>query len=149
MSAIYERHASSVEEFIRAFTCHDHQAGLAFAINGRVLGLEILDRPDVFRRFFPKLIRSYALDALDADSTATSASVEHVCALVTRLGASSAFIDTALGIGKDVRFDSPQVSGAALFAQERYVHICAFEKDGGSTSAFGTRMTRPSHRRAF
>ena len=149
MSAIYERHAGSVEEFVRAFTCHDNQYGLAFAINGRVLGLEIFDRSDVFRRFFSKLLRSFALDALDTDSPGQPVPVENVCALVTRIGAASAFIETALGIGKDVRVDGPQISGAALFAKERYVHICAFEKDGNATSAFGTRMTRPSQRRVF
>jgi len=150
MSAIYERHASSVEEFLRAFTCQENQSGVAFAIDGRVLGLEMFDRADIFRRFFPKLIRSYALDALDAPSSGATASVEHTCALVTRLSCASTFVEDALGLGKDVRLDGPQVSGAALFAQERYVHICAFEKNGSSSSfTFGTRMTRPSHRRGF
>jgi hypothetical protein len=149
MSAIYERHANSVEEFIRAFTCQENQSGVAFAIDGRVLGLEMFDRPEIFRRFFPKLIRSYALDALDAKPPGTTPCVEHVCALVTRIGAASSFVENALGVGKDVRFDGPQVSGAALFAVERYLHICAFEKDGAASFAFGTRMTRPSQRRAF
>jgi hypothetical protein len=152
MSAIYERHASSVEEFARAFTWQEGQCGVAFAIGGRILGLEIFDHAGVMRKFFEKLVRSYALDALDAAPLANEpTSVEAVGALVTQIGAAPSFTEQALGLGKDVRFNGPEISGAALWAQERYVHICTFAKNGKSSDAcsFWTRITRPSHRRMF
>src|SRR6266478_9254280 len=150
MSAIYERHASSVEEFSRAFTWREGQCGVAFAIGGRILGLEIFDHPEVMRRFFQKLVRSYALDALDAAPAANgSASFEAVSALVTQIGGAQSFTEQALGIGKDVRFSGREVSGAALWAHERFVHICAFAKNGSDTPSFWTRITRPSQRRTF
>lgn len=152
MSAIYERHASAVEEFARAFTWLEGQCGVAFAIGGRILGLEIFDHPEVMRRFFQKLVRSYALDALDAPLAGNApANVEGVCALVSQIGAACSFAEQALGIGKDVRFTGPEICGAALWAHERYVHICTFAKNGRSSdnSNFSTRITRPSHRRTF
>jgi hypothetical protein len=152
MSAIYERHANSVEEFVRAFTWQKGQHGIAFAIGGRILGLEIFDHPEVMRKYFQKLVRSYALDALDAPPVANEApSVKAVCAHVTQIGAAQSFAEQALGLGKDVRFNGPEISGAALWAQERYVHICTFAKNGKSSgiSSFWTRITRPSHRRMF
>jgi hypothetical protein len=152
MSAIFESHASSLEEFARAFSWQEGQCGVAFAIGGRVLGLEIFDHEEAMRRFFQKLVRSYALDALDADPTAHEpATIEAVCALVTQIGAAQSFAEQALGLGKDVRFNGPEICGAALWAQERYVHICAFANNGKSSDApnFWTRITRPSHRRTF
>jgi len=152
MSAIYERHASSVEEFARAFAWQEGQCGVAFAIGGRILGLEIFDHPAVMRKFFQKLVRSYALDALDAAPAGNEpVSVEAVCGLVTQIGAAPSFAEQALGIGKDVRFTGPEICGAALWAHERYVHICTFAKNGKSsdTPNFWTRITRPSHRRTF
>jgi len=152
MSAIYERHASSVEEFTRAFAWQEGQCGTAFAIGDRVLGLEIFDHPDVMRRFFQKLLRSYALDVLDVPPTGNEpATAEAVGALVTQIGTAQSFAEQALGIGKDVRFIGPRISGAALWAHERYVHICTFAKNDESSDApnFWTRMTRPSHRRTF
>jgi len=152
MSAIFESQASSLEEFTRAFTWQEDQCGVAFAIGGRVLGLEIFDHPEVMRRFFQKLVRSYALDALDADPSAHEpASVEAACALVTQIGAAQSFAEQAVGLGKDVRFNGPETCGAALWAQERYVHICSFAKNGKSSDASGfwTRMSRPSQRRTF
>jgi hypothetical protein len=152
MSAIYERHANAVEEFARAFTWQEGQCGVAFAISGRILGLEIFDHPEVMRRFFQKLVRSYALDALDAALAGNQpASVEGVCALVSQIGVARSFAEQALGIGKDVRFTGPEITGAALWAHERYVHICTFANNGKSSDAsnFWTRITRPSHRRTF
>ena len=152
MAAIFESNASSLDEFTRAFTWQEGQCGLAFAIGGRVLGLEVFDHAEAMRRFFQKLVRSYALDALEADPSAHEpASIEAACALVTQIGAAQSFAEQALGLGNDMRFDSPEVSGAALWAQERYVHICSFAKNGRSSDASGfwTRMSRPSQRRTF
>lgn len=152
MSAIYERHARSVEEFARALTWEEGQCGVAFSIGGRILGLDIFDHPEVMRRFFQKLVRSYALDALDTVPEANGpASVERLTVLVAQIGAAQSFSDQALGLGKDVRFNGPEISGAALWAQGRYVHICAFARDGrrSEASSFRTRMSRLSHRRMF
>lgn len=150
MSDIYERHAKSVEEFARAFAWQENQCGVAFAIGGRILGLEIFDHSEVMRRFFQKLVRSYALDALDAAPEANgAASVESVRALVTQVGAAQSFTEQALGIGKDVRLNGREISGAALWAHERYVHICTSTKNGYETPNFWTRITRPSQRRTF
>jgi len=152
MSAIFESQASSLEEFTRAFTWQEGQCGVAFAIGGRVFGLEVFDHAEVMRRFFQKLVRSYALDALDADPSAHEpASGEAACALVTHIGAAQSFAEQALGLGKDLRFNGPEICGAALWAQERYVHICSFAKNGKSSDASGfwTRMSRPSQRRTF
>jgi hypothetical protein len=149
MSAIYERHASSIEEFARAFAWQDGQHGLAFAIGDDLGGLDIFDHPETLRRFFPKLMRSYALDALDASKAAEEmTSTQILIDFITRLQMSQSFSDTALGLGKDVRFVGSLLSGAALWAQERYMHICAFrQKDQTPESGhFWTRFTRPSRR---
>lgn len=151
MSAIFESHASCLEEFARAFAWQEGQCGVAFAIGGRIVGLEIFDRPEVMRRFFQKLVRSYALDALDTGPTASElTSVEAVGAFITQIGAAQSFAEQALGLGKDVRFNGSDISGAALWAQERYVHLCTFAKTSQSVgpSSFWTRMSRPSHRRS-
>ncbi len=152
MSAIFERHASSVEEFARAFMWEAGQCGVAFAIGARLLGLDLFDHPEVMRRFFQKLVRSYALDALDAaQGTSEQPGIETLSGFVARIGAAQSFSERALGLGKDVRLNGSGISGAALWAQERYVHICTFARDGkgSEASSFWTRISRPSHRRMF
>jgi hypothetical protein len=72
----------TTEEYVRAFDCAPLQAGLVFAIDGRAVGLDLFDYPHTLRRLFPKLLRSYALDALETATTAlretASASIEDV-----------------------------------------------------------------------
>jgi len=52
---------------------------------------------------------------------------------------------------KDLRFSSKEVCGAALWAQERYLHLCAFTNTATNAegSMFSTRISRPSDRRRF
>jgi hypothetical protein len=149
MSAIYERHADSVEEFVRAFQWEQGQQGVAFAISARVLGMDLFDHPEVMRRFFPKLVRSYALDALDTPtSDLESTRTDAMAAFITQIVSAQTCSEKAAGLGKDIRFNGPQISGAGLWAQERYVHICAFARDGktGNKQSFRTRISRPSRR---
>jgi hypothetical protein len=149
MSAIYERHANSVEEFVRAFQWEQGQQGIAFAISARVLGMDLFDHPEVMRRFFPKLVRSYALDALDAPaSEVESTSSDAVATFITQIVNAQSCSEKAVGLGKDVRFDGIQISGAGLWAEDRYIHICAFDRDGKTRNEkdFETRISRPSRR---
>jgi len=92
------------------------------------------------------------LDALDAaQGTSEQPGIETLSGFVTQIGAAQSFSERALGLGKDVRFNGSGISGAALWAQERYVHICTFATDGkgSQASSFWTRISRPSHRRMF
>jgi hypothetical protein len=151
MGDIYARHAVSIEEYLRAFNWQTRQAGVVFAIGGHVHGLDLLDHPAAFEMLLPKLVRSYALDALDSPATeappAPRQGVEQFFAL---LGDTQAFMEPAIGMGKDVRLNGVKVSGAALWEGERYVHLCAFASDNNGSPSPGlnrTRMSRPSRRR--
>lgn len=146
VSAIYERHASSIEEFVNALgvSRDSHQHGIAYAINGRVLGLDLFDCSATFRRFSKKLLRSIALDALDgvADSS-ECVKPDAVQRFIKEVVSSQMFAEEAVGMGKDVRVNSPEISGAALWVKERYLHICAFRHTKMSNEdGFVTRLSR-------
>ena len=148
MSAMYERHALSVEEYARAFAWQERQAGVAFAVCGRLQGLDLLDHAATMRRIGCKLIRSYAMDALDAPQQRTEpARREQMEEFLACLASAPRFARPALGLGKDIRLSGNLVSGAALWSGERYVHVCAFATNGSRPMpGFRTRMSRPSHR---
>jgi len=150
MAAVYDRHAMTTEEYVRAFTCSRLQAGVVFAIDGRAVGLDLFDHPHTLRRLFPKLVRSYALDALETATAATprgtgNASIEGVLEAIV---AAPMFAQPAVGLGKDVRISSKSMSGAALWAADRYIHICAFSVSETDTDdTVRTRISRPTRRR--
>lgn len=148
LSDVYEKHAASVEAYVRAFACDPLQAGVIFAISGRTFGLDLFDSPTTFRRMFPKLVRSYALDALDVSVPNKQPCPPELAAKVLdRVATASSFSQPAVGIGKDVRINGPSVCGAALWALDRYVHLCAFASGPRrEPNGFRTRMSRPTYR---
>jgi hypothetical protein len=144
MSAIFERNAFDVEEFVRAFRVLPGQTGIAFCTaNG--IGFDLFDAPVTLLKLFPKLIRSYALDALGVTPAVVATRAE-VVACLKMAGGSELFEDAAVGLGKDVRFSCTSLTGAALWAEGRYVHVCGFRSAGLSTPAFRSRIARPRER---
>ena len=146
MAAVYESHSSSTEEYVRAFECLPRQAGVIFAISGKTTGLDLFDHPQTFRRVFPKLLRSYALDAIETPSDAAPAAVTAE-AILSLIAEATTFAQPAVGEGKDIRVTGPSVSGGALWAGDRYIHVCAFSLPHHENRPLQTRISRPSRRR--
>jgi hypothetical protein len=70
MADIFDRQSAHIEDYVAAFKPQPRQAGALFTIDGGVHGLELFDSDETFRKFMPKLVRSYALDAIENDSLA-------------------------------------------------------------------------------
>jgi hypothetical protein len=73
----------------------------------------------------PKLLRGYALDAIDAPPSAPVSSAE-TAGFIARIGGTTPITQPGVGLGKDVRLSGEGVSGAAFWAEERHIHVCAF-----------------------
>ena len=127
MAAIFEDHARRVEEYVGTFTAGAAESGAVFAIGGEVVGLDFFSEPATFRATLPKLVRSYAVDALEqpngkaCDDAKKRAStfLGHLCAADERQY-------PAVGLGTDVRLSGPGVVGGALVVDGDCVHMVAF-----------------------
>ena len=127
MSAMYERADRPIEEFVQAFPPIDRQVGALFAINGRPAGFECFDTPGTWCKLSSKLLRSYALDALDRrphkeDNAIAVDGTSYIANIVESEG--TAF--PATGEGEDVRLGGDKMAGAALVARGRVIHLSAF-----------------------
>jgi hypothetical protein len=72
---------------------------MSFSVDSTTLGLDSLGHPETLRKLYSNLIRSYALDALDADLPPDGESGQaHAMDFIRRLQ-----FAPALGLGKDVR----------------------------------------------
>src|SRR5690606_8838947 len=83
---LYLRHDRALDEYAAGIAPEPGQRGAVFAVNGRVRGLELFDDPATFAGAVGKLVRSYALDALEqgGDAAATDrATVEAFLAEVS------------------------------------------------------------------
>jgi len=71
----YRQRDADLEAYARAFAWKEGQAGVICGIGGAIVCADLFDHPETLRRLNPRLVRSYALDALgtekgDVDSTA-------------------------------------------------------------------------------
>jgi ARG and Rhodanese-Phosphatase-superfamily-associated Protein domain len=134
MSAMFDTWHGALDAFVATFTPVGRQVGAVFFVNGRAAGLELFDAARTWRTLAPKLIRSYALDALDQeDGPVQSDAAADAMALIHELMSSQASVYPAVGEGTDVRFDGAGALGAALVTSDRAVHVSAFPVESAGT----------------
>ncbi len=162
MRAIFEKHGATIDDFVRAFSPVEGQAGAIFAIGGRIAGLELFDHPATLAQLLPKLVRSYALDALDsryAGGEQGELSEEEQARLLdgamlylASVGLADATSHPAIGLGEDIRISNNAVTGAALIVDEQVIHLSAFpneEQASGDDRGRQGGMTSASARKGF
>jgi len=102
-------------------------------INGKVVGMDALGKPETFTKVFEKLIQSYALDAVDWFNPEKEH--KYLKSKVT------AFLKSALsaplephpsvGLGTDIRMESKKITGFALALDNKVLHVSLFAKENG------------------
>jgi hypothetical protein len=63
---LYLSHRRRLDEYVEALPRCEGQSGAAVAIAGEPVCVDFVSRSDVFAGLYPKLLRGYALDAIDA-----------------------------------------------------------------------------------
>ncbi len=151
MSDIYKDRSQSMNEFVGAFRNDATQIGAILGIDAAIAGIDLFDNPETFGKLMPKLVRSYALDALET-STENEVTTPEIEAkrFVEILAAVEVQEFPAVGLGKDLRLSSQMVSGGALENDGRVIHLGAFpilteSSDGRPPRR--SRMMRASRRR--
>jgi hypothetical protein len=153
MSDLFEARSQGVEEYVRALKSQPGQCGAVFALDGKVAGLELFDARATLERALPKLVRSYALDALETLASRKRApkapAPAEAAAFLDSVRQAPITLHVSLGEGQDARFSHGHLSGAGLVARDRVVHLLAFampsSADGGPGR--GTEGTRIHRRR--
>jgi len=64
MKDVFAGEKDDLEEYIKAFPCLAHQQGIFVLVGGEVAGWDMLSRESAFKVIFPKLVKSYAMDAV-------------------------------------------------------------------------------------
>jgi hypothetical protein len=113
------------------FKAQAGQIGSAFAIGRRIVGIEMFDAAETLARLLPKLVDSYAFDAIEIPSGAPTADLpgcEQVKEILHRIASAPRAEYPAVGKGCDVRIDGDHLHAAALLVEGRVVHLSAFNR---------------------
>jgi hypothetical protein len=151
MAEIFDRHRPSLESFVEAFTVNQEQTGALFAIGSEIVGLDLFDRHTTLTAMLPKLVRSYAIDAIETERKERKrAKKDDAKEFLTGLAMAEIESFKAVGLGTDLRLVTPGIVGGGLAVDGGLVHFAAFAADDGAAeSDAGNRARMPSRRRSY
>ena len=129
MSDIYESNEQRLGKYREAFKAQEGQIGALFAINGKAQGLELFDSSETFGHYLERLVSSYALDSRIEKGNGEEADLTEVERFIKGVKNASTEPFAALGEGEDLRLSGELLAGGALVAEERVVHLAAFNLD--------------------
>lgn len=129
---MFRQYAQKLEQMVANFSLPDDCNGAAFAINGKLAGADLFDKPATLKKLWSKLVKSYAADAFE-EPEQKSPPLEAARVrdwLKSATSAEQHWFDSP-GVGKDVRIEGQHLVGATLVLDERPVHLELFQEDGG------------------
>lgn len=147
MQDLYRHRAASLDGYAQALPYPHDATGLIAAIGDQVAGADLFDSPRTAAALWERLVRSYALDALEPGAQAPVAE-SAALAFLQRARAASYRVFPSLALGEDVRLQGDGVSGAALVYQGTPVHVALYAASGeGRRQVETPHLARSSLRR--
>ena len=126
MSAIFERHAATLNEHVDVLEAEPGQVGAIFSMGGSSFSLDFFDNSSTFEAFLLKLIRSYAVDTLRRGSGRTKFVKTDAAAFAQDVIAGKYDDHLAVGLGTDVGIVGDGIVAGALVHNDTVVHLAAF-----------------------
>lgn len=119
-----------IDGYSTRFTFQPGQTGMVVFVEGLPSGIEYCSRPEVFQEVMPRLITSYAFEAIiDVD-------VNDRPEVMVGLDEGQTFLDSikaldietyqSVGLGTDIRFRDSNVSGSAVIHVPEVIQLSAY-----------------------
>lgn len=132
LSDAYTKKSGDLKQYEKAFTTQPKQRGAVVCIDGKPVGMELFSTQAAFQKFLTKLVRSYALDAIEtAGSNAPDIDVDGIKedaeAFLKDMHEVAPKSFQTVGEGESLRWDGSLVGGARV-VDGSPVHIASFKK---------------------
>jgi len=127
MKDVYEAKEKELDEYLNTFKCLPGQKGLLPFIDGEVVGFDFLSLDTAYALLHPKLVKSYAMEALLQKAPKTEKPVkEKGKEFLKEAGRCKEKKYKSIGKGDDHRFEGKQMVGSALKYQKKVIHMAFF-----------------------
>jgi hypothetical protein len=159
---VYEAKGADLDGYLNNSHVGDGQKGILVFIDGRPAGLDFVSSDRAFAALFPKLVKSYAMEAMlvserrksgrgkgEADKarkTDAQPGADAAREFLKRAAACEEKKYESVGLGWSYRFSAPGVVGSALAVDEKLIHMAFFSVDEAEASG---NMAGTSRRRSF
>jgi hypothetical protein len=125
----YEDHRRKLDELAAKLPVPGECQGVVFVLRGAVAGIDLFDQPATLVKLWPKVLRSYALEALECPQPAEPLSLDRVQQWLRSAAGAQTEQFKSPGLGDDVRLEGTDVVGAGLVVDGHAVHVELFSKN--------------------
>jgi hypothetical protein len=147
MKDIYRKREKDLNDYPDKFPVSEGQKGLLVLIDGKVTGLDYISYEPAFRLLHPKLIKSYAMDALlSKQKKETDSSGKKAKDFLAGAKECEEKNYESVGHGRDHRYDGKGIVGSALVYENKVIHLAFFS--AGENEKTG-RMSSSSQRKGY
>jgi hypothetical protein len=126
LDQVYKDYRTPLEDLLRGLTPPEGCHGVVFAVGGKIAGADVFDQPATLVKLWPKLVRAYALDVLEAKDPESSVTAEEAERWVRSAAGAKVEQFSTPGLGQDIRLDAAGLAGAALIVEGQPVHVELF-----------------------
>lgn len=127
MSDVVDSRLPELDDMLAAIPVVEGQCGLLALLNGQVLGLDIVSRPDAYTHLHQRLVRSYLLEtrteAIHGQSTKPGVAAAEFLRQILN---SEEHSFKSVGLGRDLRYSGIGVVGSALVHEGEVIHLSFF-----------------------
>ena len=127
MKDIYTAKMQDLDEYLKVFRYVHDQKGIFVFIGGRVVGLDFISRESAFEKLQPKLIKSYAMEAiLESREERRKPEKKQAEDFLKEAAECEEKKYDSVGKGTDYRFTGKNVVGSALIVDDKVIHMAFF-----------------------
>lgn len=146
MKAVFDVKRKDLDAYLKAFVSVPEQKGLLTFVDGEVVGCDYISLQSVYNLLHPKLIKSYAVDALlQREPNTDKPDVRKAKNFYAEVSKCQEKKYESVGKGWDYRFEGKTIVGSALKFEEKVIHMAFFavsESDKTGEMAGYRRRTR-------
>ncbi len=127
MKHVFDSKLKDLDGYLKAFKCQPKQKGILVLLNGEVVGFDIVSRDSAYKVLHPKLVKSYAVEAiLLKKEKAAKSNTDKAKAFIKEIADCREKKYESIGNGWDFRYEGKKVVGSALVYQENVIHMAFF-----------------------
>ncbi|MCX6569909.1 MAG: hypothetical protein NT006_00545 [Candidatus Aminicenantes bacterium] len=157
MRDVFEAKGADLDGYLKNFKAAEGLKGILVFIDGKPAGMDFVSRDKAFGALFPKLVKSYAMEAMllrerrkagrgkdGADKATVKPGADDAREFLKRAAACEEKKYESVGMGWSYRYSGAGIVGSALAVDEKVVHMAFFSVAEAEVSGnmAGTGMRR-------
>jgi len=122
LNQLYVDYESKLKNICGHLKLPTGSSGFVFAFGGAILGMDLFDQTATLEKLWPKLLRSYVIDAMEEPGEPATLTLDAITAWLKTVSETESEKFRSPGLGDDVRFEADRLVGSALVLDGQAVH---------------------------